>query len=189
VNINDSLFVGKLLRLAPILPDDTTTFAKWTENDAYLRMLDDDPARPLSPEAFAQFEGGFINAPNIFAFRLRTLADDKLIGFVVLGDIKWPNQTALLGIGIGDPAYWGKGYGSDALRLILAYAFRELNLYRVGLNVIGYNTRAIRAYEKAGFVLEGRLRGVIHRDGQRYDGLCYGILRDEWAARPDSRAD
>ncbi len=177
-----SLFIGKLVRLAAILPEDNATFAKWSQNDTYLRLLDDDPARPLSPEGFASFEGSYINAPNLFGFRLRTLAEDKLIGFIVLGDIKWPNQTALLGMGIGDPDCWGKGYGSDALQLILAYAFRELNLYRVGLTVISYNTRAIRAYEKAGFVREGVQRGMIHRDGERHDLLVYGILCHEWAA-------
>ena len=68
------------------------------------------------------------------------------------------------------------------MRIILRYAFDELNLKRVTLNVFDYNPRAIRSYEKAGFKLEGRQREALHKDGQRYDILYMGILRDEWDA-------
>jgi len=66
------------------------------------------------------------------------------------------------------------------LSLILNYAFNELNLYRVGLNVISSNERAFRAYRKAGFREEGRLRAAVYRDGQRQDRILMSVLRDEW---------
>jgi RimJ/RimL family protein N-acetyltransferase len=69
------------------------------------------------------------------------------------------------------------------LELIERYAFEELNLHRLSLGVFAYNPRARRAYEKAGFVVEGRERGAILRDGQRADVIIMGILREEWRAR------
>jgi RimJ/RimL family protein N-acetyltransferase len=66
---------------------------------------------------------------------------------------------------------------------MLRYGFHELNLYRLGLDVMGYNARAIHAYEKAGFQIEGRQRAAVLRDGQRHDRVFMGILREEWQAR------
>lgn len=172
------LFNGRLVRLAAPRPEDADLLARWSQDDVYMRQLDDDPVRPQPPGDFANLGGG-----DGYYFHVRTLDEDRLIGFVVLFNIKWRNQSAEMAMGIGEAAYRGKGYGSDALRLLLGYAFRELGLYRVALTVIAYNDAAIRAYERAGFVREGVQRGAIWRDGQRYDMLCYGILRDEWLAR------
>jgi RimJ/RimL family protein N-acetyltransferase len=174
------IFKGKLVRLAAPQPEDSEYFAAWSQDDEYMRLLDDDPVRPMAPANFVDF--GTPN-PSAYYFHLRTLADDTLIGFVVLFNIKWSNQSAEMAIGIGVPEYRGKGYGSDALRLILNYAFSELNLYRVALTVIDYNTEAVRAYERVGFVREGVKRHAIQRGGQRFDMICYSLLRDEWLAR------
>jgi RimJ/RimL family protein N-acetyltransferase len=106
-----------------------------------------------------------------------------LIGFIGLFGIEWNHGNAWVGIGLGERDYWGKGYGTDAMCAILDYAFNELNLYRVTLDVFEYNPRAIRSYEKAGFQLEGRVRKMIHRDGRRWDVLVMGVLRDEWEER------
>ena len=178
----ETIFTGRLVRLAAPRPDDHEAFARWSENDQYLRITDNDPARPLSAEAHAAWETPFLQSPTSFIFRIRTLADDALIGVVALGDVQWMHQCAMLGIAIGDPDYWGKGYGSDAIDLMLRYAFLELNLYRVWLTTIAYNERARRAFEKAGFRPEGAWREMIHRDGQRFDVLHYGLLRHEWEA-------
>jgi len=85
-----------------------------------------------------------------------------------------------MGIGIGEREFRGKGYGRDALNILLRYAFMELNLRRVTLTVFEYNEQAIRMYQQAGFRLEGRHRQVLHREGRRWDMLEMGILREEW---------
>jgi RimJ/RimL family protein N-acetyltransferase len=173
------LFQGKLVRLTAPREEDAAWFADWSTDDQYGRMLDDDPIRPQSPANFGHFSGGGSDP----YFHVRTLMEDKLIGFVVLFNLKWASQTAEMAIGIGESTYRGKGYGSEALALLLNYAFNELNLYRVGLSVMAYNQPAIRAYERAGFVLEGARRGMVLREGRRYDLLLYGILREEWLGR------
>ncbi len=177
------LFAGKLVRLTAPRPDDKDIMAKWSQDAEYLRLLDYDPARPRPVELFAEDkEEQKKHEANRFEFRIRTLDDDRLIGFVELV-VTWNHQTAWVGIGIGEADYRGKGYGSDALRVAVSYAFRELGLYRVSLGVFAYNQRAIRAYEKVGFVHEGALRGAIFRDGQHWDNLFMGILRPEWEAQ------
>lgn len=172
------IFKGALVRLAPPHADDQATFAAWTHDDDYMRMLDDDPVRPQSPASYASF--GEATRSDDHYFHLRTLAEDQVIGFVVLFNLKWRNQTAELAIGIGEKDFRGRGYGRDALNLILRYAFTELCLRRVSLTVLDYNTRAIKAYERAGFQREGAHRQAVHRNGQFYDLLLYGILREEW---------
>jgi RimJ/RimL family protein N-acetyltransferase len=94
--------------------------------------------------------------------------------------VNWGGRDAFVGIAIGERDYWGKGYGTDAMRTILHYGFTEINLRRVTLTVFEYNPRAIRSYEKAGFRHEGRLRQFLNREGRRWDMLYMGILREEW---------
>lgn len=179
------IFTGKRVQLAAPRAEDAASFARWSNDDAYLRLLDDDPVQPRAETFFKHFaEGGKEpgRTPDDYYFHLRTLDGNNLIGFVALFNIKWASQHAEMAIGIGDPAYRGKGYGSDALRVLLRYAFNELNLYRVELDVMAYNTAAVQAYERVGFVREGVKRGRVVRDGQRHDVVCYAILRPEWEA-------
>src|SRR5690606_2010418 len=111
-------------------------------------------------------------------------ADGKLIGGCALFDFDSTAHTCQLGITIGDKAYWGKGYGREAISLLVNYAFQHRNLHKVFLRVHSKNERAIRAYQAVGFAEEGRLRDHVWSNGA-YDDLIYmGILREEWAARP-----
>ena len=94
-----------------------------------------------------------------------------------------PNdRKAEFGINLGDVAYQNKGFGTEAARLAIRFGFEELNLNRIGLSVFANNTRAIRCYQKAGFVQEGCLRQAFYRSGQFHDEYRFAILRDEWQA-------
>ena len=107
-----------------------------------------------------------------------------MIGFIELDGFNWPAREVWVGIGIGDREFQGRGYGTDAMRLVLRFAFLELNLNRVSLTVFEYNQRGIRSYEKAGFKEEGREREALERDGKRWDMLFMGILREDWEKLP-----
>jgi RimJ/RimL family protein N-acetyltransferase len=178
----ENLFSGRLIRFAAPRPEDAELFAQWSNDPHYLRNLDTDYARPFSVEQMAARHGRPSTDNTSLLFHLRTLADDRLIGFAAFFSIEWNNGSATIAMGIGDPEYRSKGYGSDALHLLLNYAFCELNLYRIGLDVNGNNPSAIRLYQKVGFKEEGRLRGGLQRDGVRHDRVIMGILRDEWKA-------
>ena len=179
----EDLFKGKLVRLAGIDPQELgKAFSGWNRDSEYMRMLDSDPPHLHSVKATtAWIEKHIEEKPEVtYWFTMRALEDDRLLGDIELAVTSWGSQDAFVGIGIGEREFWGKGCGSEALQLILRYAFLELNLRRVSLSVFEYNRRAIRIYEKAGFRLEGSLRQAIIRDGRRWDMLFMGILREEW---------
>jgi RimJ/RimL family protein N-acetyltransferase len=119
-------------------------------------------------------------ARKLFYFVIRSREGDRLVGFARLQWIEWTNGTSHLRLYIGDPADRGKGYGSEALRLILRYAFEELNLHRVTISVAGYNEGAIRFFERAGFVTEVVRRQALQRNGRRWDLRMMGLLKEEW---------
>ncbi len=179
--MNIPLFQGKLVRLVAPDPDkDAVLAAKWSQDAEYLRLFDAMPARPYLTRNAREWMEQAGSRENEFPFYIRTLADDRSIGYIGIEDVSWSNGDAFVGIGLGDRNEWGKGYGTDAMRVILRYAFTELNLYRLSLNVSEYNLRAIRSYEKAGFVHEGRCRQFLNRDGRRWDLVYMGILKEEW---------
>ena len=176
----NTLLQGELVRLvAANAEKDAELLARWSRDSEYARQLDSDPACPQSVKRAKEDVQKWLEneSPDNFGFMIRTLADDRSIGFIELDDIRWTHGDTFVGIGIGDAEYRGKGYGTDATRVMLRYAFEELNLHRVSLNVFEYNSRAIRSYEKAGFVVEGRERQSLNRDGRRWDLIYMGILR------------
>ncbi len=159
---------------------DSATYARWQRDALYDRFMDSEIAMMFTPDQMKTW----------FEKRLDTLtemvivrkSDDQMIGFIELAGYDWHSGNAWLGIGIGERENWGKGYGSEALRLLLRMAFLEWNLHRVSLAVLGYNERAKRSYEKVGFKVEGTLRGFVYRDGKRWDMYMMGVLREEWDA-------
>lgn len=175
---------GKLVRLAAQDPaKDAQIVADWEKDTVYTRLLAVEPVTPPNPKARRERMEHSRNE-KFFPFAVRTLADDKLIGFVILMHVNHVHGDAFVGIGMGDPEYRGRGYGTDAMNLILRFAFQELNLHRVSLDTLGNNARAIRSYEKCGFVCEGLVRGAEHR-GERDDIVAMGALRAEWLAKQD----
>jgi RimJ/RimL family protein N-acetyltransferase len=181
--MNLELLRGTKLRLAALSQDDAPRIARWCEDTGYLRLQDTNRAVPKSVAQIEAELEQFNGSADVIVFGIRTRTEDELIGLLGFYEIEWSNQVAWLGMGIGDRNAWGKGYGTEALRLGLQYAFDELNLHRLTLTVIDYNTRAIALYEKAGFRQEGVFREFGQRDGKRYDMYLYGLLRPEWEAK------
>jgi RimJ/RimL family protein N-acetyltransferase len=139
-----------------------------------------DPPMPQSLERLqAEFDAG-VGSGGRDGTSFAIVADGKLIGQCALFNVDRVAHTASLGITIGDKEYWGRGYGCDALRVLLDYAFRLQNMRRIWLSVNGNNERAIRAYRACGFREEGRLRQHVWSDGAYVDLLHMGILRPEW---------
>ena len=113
-----------------------------------------------------------------FAIVLRD--GNKLIGNVSLVDINHVNQTATLGVFIGDAENRNKGYGKEAIKLLLEYGFNTLNLNNIMLSVYSFNKNAIRTYEKIGFKKIGFRRNAIYRDGRFYNDIYMDILRSDY---------
>jgi RimJ/RimL family protein N-acetyltransferase len=175
------LFHNDRVRLTVEEPETTAeAFCRWDQNSEFMRLLDDDPCHLRSEKKLNEEVVKSVDANKWIEFMVRRLADDRLIGFVGLYWINPSQGEAFMGVGVGEEDLWGKGYGTDAIRLMLNYAFSELNLRRISLELFEYNQRALRSYQKVGFVEEGRMRGVYQREGQRWDSIYMGILRDNW---------
>jgi len=109
---------------------------------------------------------------------------DRHIGNVALHDINWQHRRAELRIIVGEPDARGKGLGTEAMRLLLRHAFEKLNLHRITLGVRADNVQAIRAYEKCGFVIEGRFRQKYCLAGVWYDAVRMALLAPDFLGRP-----
>lgn len=181
------LFQGELVRFISPVPQLTAgLFARWMRDSEFVRLLATDPARLFSVDKYKEWiEKDYVEEQKTeeLFFMISTLKENRTIGLIGLDGIRLNHDDAWIAIGLGERDYWGKGYGTDAMHIILRYAFHELNLHRLSLSVFEYNQRAIRSYEKVGFVEEGRARRFLNRDGQRYDMIFMGIQRAEWERR------
>lgn len=104
----------------------------------------------------------------------------KPIGITSLINIDYKNRNAECIIDIGDKEAWGKGYGTEAMKLLLDFGFLEMNLHRICLRVFSFNSRALKLYEKLGFLQEGKSRESIFRDGKWHDIVHMSILQNEY---------
>jgi RimJ/RimL family protein N-acetyltransferase len=104
----------------------------------------------------------------------------NLIGFAGIVGMRAVSRSGEYFIFIGDKTYWSKGYGTEATKLVVDYGFFALNLHRIALTVSDMNVGGVTAYQRAGFVTEGRLRDASYRDGRFHDKIVMSILRPEW---------
>lgn len=178
--MNSNLFKGSRIQLTALCEADAESFAHWSGDGEYLRNLDTDYAVPHDEVFYKEQIQSAASDSHIIEFGIRVLEEDVLIGFISLHSIEWNNGAASLAVGIGASDFRGKGLGSEAIKLVLNYAFHELNLNRVGLDVIGNNKNAVSCYEKCGFIVEGTVRQAVLRDGQAYDRIYMGVLKNEW---------
>jgi RimJ/RimL family protein N-acetyltransferase len=176
------MICGEKTRLRRVERDDIPTFVRWFGDPAVREFLLIN--RPISKAEEENWFENQLKNESIELFAIETNDGENVhIGNIALEDINWLHRHAELGIVIGEKDYWGKGYGSDAIRTLLGFAFHEMNMHRVYLCVYEDNVRGIRAYEKCGFKHEGRMREAIFRKGRYYDELRMGILCHEFNAR------
>jgi RimJ/RimL family protein N-acetyltransferase len=191
MSIENSLFDGKLVRLSALDYDaDPPVESKWTHDPEFMRMVNPtNIVRPLSPaqvkKKYEKLEKDAAEGHTLFRFNVRTLPDEaalngRLVGLAELYGAEWNHGTGNVRFGIGSPDDRRKGYGRETLRLLLRYAFDELNLYRLSAVTVEYNLAALALLKSEGFVDEVRRRGAVERDLRRWDMLHLGLLRDEW---------
>ncbi len=166
---------GERVKLRPIAPADVKQLIIWSQDPEVSRFLEADYPEELH-EAEAWYQKIKSDRQNK---RWAILTkDDHLIGDVELDHIAWRSREAEMRICIGDRRFWNKGYGTDAVLTVCRHAFMDLSLNEIYLRVFTENVRAIRCYEKAGFVKEGRI--------ERPDP--YGNVREVLLMRQTRRA-
>ena len=179
----DSILVGELIRLRGVRDDDLPVLAAWEMDPGRLTTLSSWVVPPSEAAARERITRWSANDKDNLGFAIETLEDPPvLVGNVGLWGARPKDRCATIGIALGRE-YVGRGYGTDAMRVIVSYGFREMGLHRIQLGVAPFNPAGIRAYEKAGFVEEGRLRESVLHDGRWYDEVLMSVLDHEWAAR------
>jgi RimJ/RimL family protein N-acetyltransferase len=175
-----TLLLGKRIHLTSIMDKDIEIIENWYNDTYFLRFYDTISAFPHTRNQINTILDETRKSNDEYEFAIRDIESNDILGLCGFNDIQWNNSTAVVYIGIGNKECVNKGIGREALNLLLEFGFYELNLYRLQLNVIEYNEKAIKLYEKTGFKREGVYREFINRDGRRFDMYLYGLLRTEW---------
>lgn len=182
------MIYGERIRLRAIERTDLPHCQAWLNDPEVIEGLAQIiPLSSMDEDHWFEQAMGHEQAARPMAMEVQDGADWRYIGNIGLMNLEWVPRAAELGIFIGDKSVWNKGYGTEAVELLLAHGFRTLNLNRIYLQVFANNLRARRSYEKAGFLLEGTLRQAVYRHGQYIDMLIMSILRSEWTGRQEGR--
>lgn len=178
------MILGKRVRLRGIEKTDIPRFVEWLNDPEVIAGLS--MTIPLSTSQEDAWFDHLRDRPieeHPLGIEVQTPEGWVLIGNLGLMNIQWKDRLAEVGIFIGEKSYWNQGYGQEAMTLMLQHAFDTLGLNRVYLRVFETNPRAVRSYEKAGFVHEGRMRQAQFQNGRFIDVLLMSVLRSEWQAR------
>lgn len=174
------MIYGKRVRLRAIEREDLPMFVRWfnqPEVRQFIQMYE-----PMSRAGEERWFEERQARKNDFLFCIEARDDSGYvpIGNLGLHQIDWKNRCAVFGIVIAEMPYWGKGFGTDAVRTMVRFGFKTLNLHRIELEVYDFNPRAMRCYEKSGFRREGTRRQAHYYDGVYHDVHIMSILSDEY---------
>jgi len=173
------MYTGKLVQLRAYEKEDIEAAKNYINDPEIKHYLHPGVPFPVTLSDETKFIEGISAFKDNYSFAIDTL-EGHYIGGCGLNKVDWKNRVAEVGIFIGDKDYWGKGYGSDAMKVLIDFIFNEMNLNRIMLNVYGFNERAIKSYIKCGFVKEGVLRQALFKGGQYHDEIIMSILREEY---------
>lgn len=173
--------VGEKCYLSPCRAEDSEKWTEWFNDLEVTLPLGDEAYTPFSLEKCQESVKHVIqNQEHVF-----TIVDSESnapIGRCLLFSIDWVNRHAMLGIFIGEKTFWSKGYGQEAVTLLVDYAFTLLNLNSLMLGAMAFNERAIQCYKKVGFKEIGRRRQARIIGEQKYDGILMDILVEEFTS-------
>lgn len=171
---------GKRIMLREYITSDIESIRGWVNDHETTRMLD--PSIFSYPHPYEKTKA-FVDS-NIEnggpAFIIANIETGEYIGQIDLMNINYRNRSAEIGIVIGIKRYRSLGYGSEAIKLLLEFAFNQLNLNRIEIRVFSFNEQGIRCYKKCGFIEEGCLRQAIYIDGEYHDIIILSVLREEF---------
>jgi RimJ/RimL family protein N-acetyltransferase len=171
--------VGGSVLLRRHAPANLATFQRWYSDPEVARLTRYQDG-PMRPDEIERFFTARVIGPDTFTMAIHLRQSDRLIGSCAFSQLDGDNGSALYHITIGEKDAWGQGYGTDATDLMLEHAFTNLGLHRVGLSVFSFNERAVRSYQKSGFVIEGRAREAIWRGGRFWDEISMSVLEHDW---------
>jgi RimJ/RimL family protein N-acetyltransferase len=173
--------LGEKVSLHPLRHEDKEILFQWINNRTLVNY--GAPYRPISELNHEEWFKAVTRKDDVFFFVIKEKEKKTSIGSCQLHNVHWIHRSAELQIRIGDEKYRNKGYGAEAVELLLQFGFQDLNLHRVYLHLLKDNERARKAYLKAGFVVEGDLHDAAFINGKYVDLQMMSILRDGYEAR------
>ena len=179
------LLEGSRVTLRRHVPENLRAFERWYSDPEVARLTRYQDG-PMRLDEIERFFTARVVGPDSLALAVHIRESNRLIGTCAFSQLDADNGSALYHITIGEKGAWGPGYGTEATQLMLRHAFEALNLHRVALSVFEFNERAIRSYANCGFVIEGRSREAIWREGRWWDEITMSILEPEWRAVRDA---
>jgi RimJ/RimL family protein N-acetyltransferase len=178
------LYTGKKVRLRAYNQNDLQDVLRQVNDYASIRHSAVGLILPSTPDDQSRWIANQTSmTQGAYQFAIETLGG-QYVGGCGFNRVDWKNRSAQLGILIGDAAMRGRGFGSDAVRVMCFIGFAEMNLNKIGLTVIDGNDTAVRCYEACGFLPEGRLRSEVWREDDYHDLVCMGLLHEEWRKDP-----
>jgi len=175
------LLEGSRVNLRRHVPGNLQAFERWYSDPDVARLTRYQDG-PMRPDEIERFFTARVVGPDSLALAVHLRDSERLIGTCAFSQLDGDNGSALYHITIGEKDAWGHGFGTEATQLMLRHAFETLNLHRIALSVFEFNERAIRAYAHCGFIVEGRSREAIWREGRWWDEITMSILEPEWRA-------
>jgi RimJ/RimL family protein N-acetyltransferase len=173
------VLTGSQVVLRRHIVDNLGAFRRWYSDPEIARLARYQEA-PMRAEEIERFFTARVVGQDALAMAIHEHGSDRLVGTCAFSQLDGDNGSALYHITIGEKDAWGRGYGTEATRLMLDHAFGPLGLHRIALFVFEFNERAIRTYRRCGFVVEGRSRESIFRDGQWWAELAMSVLESDW---------
>ena len=174
------MYTGEKVRLRAYAKEDIPKAQAYINDSEIKRCLTPGVPFPLTLEEEYKWFEKQTAFQDTYNFAIEELEEGKYIGGCGINQLDWKNSVATVGIFIGNKDYLSKGYGTDAMNVLIRFVFEQMNINKIKLHVYSFNKRAVRSYEKCGFKLEGTLRQEIFRDGQYHDEYIMGILKEEF---------
>lgn len=174
------MYTGELVKLRAYKKEDIERNTEFINNPDIRQSLFPTMPFPATVQEQEKWFGEISSRNNHYDFAIECLETGEFIGGCGIHRISWKNRHLDLSVFIGDKKFWGNGYGTDTMKVLVRFAFDQLNMNKVKLNVFSSNKGAIKCYEKSGFKVEGVLRDEIYANGVYCDDIAMGMLRTEY---------
>ncbi|MCP3026485.1 GNAT family N-acetyltransferase [Halobacillus sp. A5] len=175
------MFKGERIKLRKLALSDIDTFHSWRNNEEVMKYTNPSLDKYTYGETEAFIEK-LLQSGTSKSYMIELIQSKKPLGLTSLINIDYKNRNAECIIDIGEHEYWGSGYGTEALQLLITYSFKEMNLHKVHIRVFSFNERAISLYKKMGFRIEGEQMDQLFRDGQWHNVVLMAAFQKEFFA-------